>query len=264
MDPAGPEQAAQPEQSEQAEYGTPEGRRVIQLLWDPPTEPGGRGPKPRTNLAGVVAAGIAIADAEGLEALSMRKVAAELGVGVMSLYTYVPGRSELIELMIDAVYGQHHQLPPERSWRDRLEHWCLDLWRLYREHMWLLDYSMARMPLGPHVLQAEEALYATLADAGLVAAENVSMANVIRWQLYGAARSTISDAAEERRTGMSAEAYWDSRFSFWVTYFDYERFPTMAAIWSAGGFDDPAGWEIEPILRRLLDAIADRAGPDRG
>ena len=66
-----------------------------------------RGPKPRISLPDVVAAGVAIADAGGLAALSMRKVAGRLGVGPMSLYTYVPGRSELVELMIDHVYGEH-------------------------------------------------------------------------------------------------------------------------------------------------------------
>ncbi|HEY6666407.1 MAG TPA: helix-turn-helix domain-containing protein, partial [Propionibacteriaceae bacterium] len=90
--------------------GTPEGRRVVELLWAPTQQPPGRGPKPRLSLADVVAAGVAIADEEGLTALSMRKVASRLGVGAMSLYTYVPGRSELIELMIDRVYGEH-QVP---------------------------------------------------------------------------------------------------------------------------------------------------------
>ena len=85
--------------------GTPEGRRVVELLWAPPQQPPVRGPRPRISLADIVAAGVAIADADGLAALSMRKVASRLGVGPMSLYTYVPGRSELVELMIDHVYG---------------------------------------------------------------------------------------------------------------------------------------------------------------
>ena len=73
----------------------------------PPQQPPVRGPKPRISLTDVVAAGVAIADAEGMAALSMRKVANRLGVGAMSLYTYVPGRSELVELMIDRVYSEH-------------------------------------------------------------------------------------------------------------------------------------------------------------
>jgi AcrR family transcriptional regulator len=238
-----------------AEAGTPEGRRVVELLWNPPPPPAGRGPRPRTSLAEVVDAGVAIADAEGLDALSVRKVASHLGIGAMSLYTYVPGRSELIELMIDRVYADHPLPDPALGWRARVEEWMRATWRTYSDHPWLLDYNMARLPIGPHVLDVEEALYAALHAAGFTGAENVALANLIRWQLLGAARATIGDAAEERHTGVSAEAYWESRSSFWITYFDPTRFPSMAAVWEAGGFDDPAGWDFDRMITRLLDGI---------
>jgi AcrR family transcriptional regulator len=235
--------------------GTPEGRRVVDLLWAPTQQTPVRGPKPRISLGDVVAAGVAIADTEGMAALSMRKVANRLGVGAMSLYTYVPGRSELIELMIDHVYGEHALPDPELSWQDRIERWARETWRIYDAHPWLLDYNMARLPVGPHVLDVSEALYAALLAAGFTGAENVAISNLIQWQLLGAARSMISDADEARHTGVSAEAYWDSRASFWETYFDWNRYPTMAAIWEAGGFDDPAGWDFERMLHRLLTGI---------
>ncbi len=238
-----------------AQVGTPEGRRVVELLWNPPAPPAGRGPRPRTSLAEVVDAGVAIADAEGLDALSMRKVASQLGIGAMSLYTYVPGRSELIELMIDRVYADHPLPDPALGWRARIEEWMRATWQTYAAHPWLLDYNMARLPIGPHVLDVEEALYAALQAAGFTGAENVALANLVRWQLLGAARATIGDAAEERHTGVSAEAYWESRSSFWISYFDPTRFPAMAAVWEAGGFDDPAGWDFDRMITRLLDGI---------
>ena len=97
--------------------GTPEGRRAVDLLWAPTQQPSIRGPKPRTSLAEVIAAGVAIADAEGLAALSIRKVASRLGIGAMSVYTYAPGRSELVELMIDHVYEEHALPDPALPWR---------------------------------------------------------------------------------------------------------------------------------------------------
>jgi AcrR family transcriptional regulator len=235
--------------------GTPEGRRVVDLLWAPMQQPPVRGPKPRISLADVVAAGGAIADTEGMAALSMRKVASRLGVGAMSLYTYVPGRSELVELMIDRVYGEHALPDPELPWQQQVEQWARETWRIYGAHPWLLDYNMARLPVGPHVLDVSEALYAALLAGGFTGAENVAISNLIQWQLLGAARSMISDADEARHTGVSAEAYWDSRASFWETYFDWNRYPTMAAIWEAGGFDDPAGWDFERMLHRLITGI---------
>lgn len=235
--------------------GTPEGRRVVQLLWDPALFAPARGPKPKTNLTEVIQAGITIADAEGLAALSMRKVAADLGVGVMSLYTYVPGREELIEVMIDLVYADHALPDPAAGWRTRIDSWARESWRIYGAHPWLFDFNSARLPIGPHVLDAEESLYAALAAAGFAGGQIVALANQVRWQLLGAARSLIGDLAEERHTGVSTEAYWDSRASFWVTYFDYARFPTMAAIHEAGGFEDPSWWSFEQTLDRLLDGI---------
>jgi AcrR family transcriptional regulator len=235
--------------------GTPEGRRVVDLLWAPNQQAPVRGPKPRLSLTDVVDAGVAIADADGLAALSMRKVAGRLGVGAMSVYTYVPGRSELVELMIDRVYGEHQIPDVDLPWRQRVERWARETWRIYSAHPWLLDYNIARLPVGPHVLDVSEALYAALFAAGFTGAENVAIFNLIQWQLVGAARYMIGDADEARHTGVSVEAYWDSRASFWETYFDWNRYPTMAAIWEAGGFDDPAGWDFDRMLDRLLAGI---------
>ena len=109
-------------------------------------------------------AGVAVADAEGLDSLSMRRVANRLGVGAMSLYTYVPGRSELLELMIDTVYGetraartQRRLAGPGRVPDPSSAGSCIG------RHPWLLDYNMNRLPLGPHVLDVEEAMYAAVA-----------------------------------------------------------------------------------------------------
>jgi AcrR family transcriptional regulator len=249
-DPAAPE-----------EFGTPEGRRIIALLWDPSTPPHGRGPKPKLSHRQVVDAGIAIADREGLEQVSMRKVAAGLGVGAMSLYTYVPGRTELVELMIDAAYAEHGLPDPTTGWRNRVEFLVRQTWALYRRHPWVLDYNQARLPLGPHVLDVEECLYAALADAGFAGSDNVAVANFIHWQLLGAGRSTIGDETEARRTGVTVDAYWDARSSFWATHFDPARYPAIFAIWQAGGFDDADNYSLDRLIARLLDAI-DRTRPD--
>lgn len=236
------------------EDGTPEGRRIIELLWAGPST-STRGPKAKVSLDDIVQGGVAVADSEGLEALSMRQVAGRVGVGVMSLYTHVPGRSELLELMIDQVYAEHRLPDRSAGWRDRIEFLVRERWLLLERHPWLLDYNMNRLPLGPHVLDAEEALYAAVAAMGLRGTDVVAVTNQILWQVNGAARAQIGDAAEERHTGTSTEAYWKSRLSFWVTHFDAERYPAMADIWERGGFDDEAGYDADRGVTRLLDAL---------
>ena len=195
-------------------------------------------PKPRISLADVVAAGVAIADTDGMAALSMRKVASSLGVGAMSLYTYVPGRSELVELMIDRVYGEHAS--PIQS--------CRGKGRTVGSRD-LADLCCPSVAAGlQHGAASGRAARARCfrgacrraLAAGFTGAENVAISNLIQWQLLGAARSMISDADEARHTGVSAEAYWDSRASFWVTYFDW----TATQPWPPSG--RPAASTIRP------------------
>src|SRR6266496_4469960 len=99
-----------------------------ELLWGQRERPS-RGPKPGLSLDGIVRAAIKIADAEGLDAVSMQRVAAEFGFATMSLYRYVPGKSELIDLMIDTAIGP----PPDLSvipggWRPKLTVWARHTW----------------------------------------------------------------------------------------------------------------------------------------
>ena len=146
---------------------------------------------------------MAIADAEGMAALSMRKVASSLGVGAMSLYTYVPGRSELVELMIDRVYGEHALPDPELPWQGSnggLERpggsmvpirgcWTTT-WRGFR--------SGRTCSMFPRRLRR-------VARRRFTGAENVTISND-PMAAVGRARSMISDADEARHTGVSAEA----------------------------------------------------------
>ena len=118
---------------------------------------------------------------------------------------------------------------------------------MYERHPWLLDLNMARMPVGPHVLDADEALYAALSGPGFRGAESSPPPNLIIWQLLGAARSQIIEADEARRTGTSAEAYWESRASFWETYFDY-RVPDHGRRLGGRRLRRPAGYAFDRLL----------------
>ena len=142
--------------------------RSLELMWqgDAQARPG---PRPGLTLGQIVVAAVALADREGLSALSMRRVASELGVGTMSLYRYVPGKGELLDLMLDHVNGVPDGAPDPRSlsWRRTLEEMAWGIWDLYQAHPWLLHVNQSRPVLGPNSLAGFNHVLAGLADLDL-------------------------------------------------------------------------------------------------
>jgi AcrR family transcriptional regulator len=227
--------------------------RRLALLWDPPA-PSTRGRRATLALPDVVAAGIAAADEGGLDALSMRKVAARLGVGAMTLYTYVPGRTELIDLMIDATFAELTLPEPGQPWRVALTRYATEHHDLYLRHPWILQTNMWRLPLAPHVLDAEEAGLRVLSEAGLPADRVVEVIGLVDSTVRGLARAAVAEQAEGSSTGTSNDDYWDSMSDFWVTWFDPTRYPTMTRVWEAGGFDTGHA-SFQQTIERLLDGV---------
>ncbi len=250
------EQTATPEEwgEDPQEWGTPEGRAMIRLLWDPPA-PSSRGPKQKISLEQIVQAGMDLSAEDGWEGLSMRKVAQRLGVGVMSLYTYVPGKEELFELMVDRAYGTRRLPDTTAPWRRQVELHAAEARSMYARFPWMLHANLWRTPLGPHVMDQQEDPYRAVLSSGLSKADTVRVTGAVEAHDFGVARGEITDAREASRTGISAGDYWDSRASFWGTYYSAERFPTMTAIWESGAFDDPPSTGAEFGLARLLDGV---------
>jgi AcrR family transcriptional regulator len=166
-------------------------RAGIDLLWNdrrPPT----RGPKPALSLDRIVAAAVAIADAEGLTAVSMERVATDLNFTKMSLYRYVPGKNELVALMIDRAIGD---VPPSLSgldgWRRRLHGWGQELFGRFVAHPWSLPGTVGARPIGPNELAWTE--YAVAALDGLPLDPTAKLDTVAI--LAGHARSIAAQAA---------------------------------------------------------------------
>ncbi|NUR84168.1 MAG: GntR family transcriptional regulator, partial [Nonomuraea sp.] len=134
---------------------------------------GGRRPVRRAGLdpdrERVVRAAIEIADAEGLEALGMRGLAAKLGVATMTLYRHVAGKDELVLLMVDAVVADF-PLPavPPQGWRARLEVTARTQWAGYRAHPWMAGVTSLTRPLpSPALLKHTEWALAAVDGHGL-------------------------------------------------------------------------------------------------
>ena len=128
-----------------------------------------RGPKPSVSASQIAGAAIRVADKEGLEAVTMQRIAGEMDLTTMALYRYVSSKSDLVDLMIDSasdsasVFGK-----PSQPWSDRLKEWARRCFAIYRDHPWFLEAtSMRRSIMGPNELSWMEGALAMLAESGL-------------------------------------------------------------------------------------------------
>jgi AcrR family transcriptional regulator len=143
----------------------------VKLLWKE-TSVGRRGPKPALTLEQIVDGAIKLADARGLAALSMEKLAREFGFTPMALYRYVPGKAELIDLMIDWGLGMPPPLEGEATaWRDKLLRWAESMAEVFRRHPWSLEATGRLRVMGPCELAWLEAGMGVLAPTGLTPEE---------------------------------------------------------------------------------------------
>jgi len=235
-------------------------RRTIALLWGQ-SGAGRRGPKPRHSVEDVVAAAIALADAEGLAALSMRRVAAALGLSPMSLYTYVPSKAELLDLMLDRVAGEAPAPEPQRAgWRPRLEAIARQGWARAQRHPWVLHVGAQRPPLGPHVLARVEATLHALDGLGLSATEMDQLTSLVSGYVRGAVRAALDAREVEQQTGITDEQWWAMNTPLLEGLVDPARYPTTVRIGEAykSGAMPPPDHErnFEFGLQRVLDGIA--------
>ncbi|MGW0634064.1 TetR/AcrR family transcriptional regulator [Nocardia salmonicida] len=143
--------------------------QILELLWRHalPSKPGARGPKPGLTVDDVVSAGIALADRDGIDKLTIRAVAAELGLRAMSLYTYIPSKDALIVLMVDAVAAADTPISADLPVRDRMIAIATQIRVELIEHPWLLEVSPWRQVLGPGRMRRYERQLAAIDGIGL-------------------------------------------------------------------------------------------------
>lgn len=220
--------------------GQGDARRSMNLLWRVADERTGPGPKPGLTLDRIVDAAIEVADADGMAGLSMRAVGGRLGRTAMALYTYLPNKAELIDLMYDRVLGE---LPvsydAESGWRVAVTAWAHDHWEFYLRHPWVLQVSQARPVLGPNEFARVETLLAVLHPAGLRSRVLRGVVGALVDFVRGAAR-TIAEAREATAaTGVSENDWWYARSPLLAEVApDFtERFPLVSLLEGEGAFD---------------------------
>ena len=209
---------------------TPYGSGSLPVLERPEPQP--RAAPVPLSRAKIAATAIRLADAHGLDGLSVRKIAKELGVGPMRLYDYVINRSELLDLMVDAVYARIAEAGQQSEWRATV----LAIAHATRDaalaHEWFSDLLGGRPHLGPHALAVGEATAAAISQAlGAPDIDDLQRAlGALDAFLIGALRREITERRAARSTGTDEAAFQASLGPYLTRMLKTGRYPTVARL----------------------------------
>jgi DNA-binding transcriptional regulator YhcF (GntR family) len=198
----------------------------------------------------VLAAAVGIADAEGLAALSMRRVAADLGVTTMALYRHVPGKDELLLMMADAVFSAPLPEAPGTGWRPRLEAAARTQWALYQRHPWLAQIMSFTRPLvSPRLMAHGEWAMRALDGLGLDPVTMIHVHTTLAAYVRGLAVNLETEAEAVQDSGISDEEWMETHG---VPAMAAADFPLLASV-------PPRSLDLDTLfefgLQRLLDGV---------
>ncbi len=241
----------------------PDQARSLALLWGSHSKPGRSG----LTVRAIVDTAITLADANGLESVSMRQVAEQLKAGTMSLYTHVPGKGELTVLMYDRVYGDLYADADEPArqpggWRGALEFIARRNWEVLMEHPWIHDVPAIRTALGPNITLKYEAELRPLDGLGLSDVEMDSALALLTTHVQGTARGAAEHLKTQRESGLSDQEWWLETSPLLERYMAglADRFPVSGRVGTSAGEEYQAALDSNHALQfgleRILDGIA--------
>ncbi|WP_332716799.1 TetR/AcrR family transcriptional regulator [Pelagibacterium mangrovi] len=233
--------------------------KLLELMWGK-DKGGRRGPKPKIGLEQIVAAAVKIADAEGIEAVSTRKVAEAVGISPMSFYTHVPSKAELHDLMLDHVATPGKAAPPDwdkMGWRARMTVIAEAMWGFYLQHPWVLQFQTHRPVLGPNTMASYEVALSAVEGIGLDEIEMDLSITALFDFVSGAVRNAARQKFVFEATGMSDDEWWHKIEPFLETL-DYSPYPISSRVGPITGAEYGAGDPERTFrfgLERFLDGM---------
>jgi AcrR family transcriptional regulator len=252
----------------EAAPGSPPLPPGLDLLWGRRGR-GQRGPKPGLSIDAIVTAAVRLADAEGLEAVSMARVAEQLGFTTMSLYRHVSSKEELLQLMWNAsAQGAEGLVITGDDWRARLRMWAMVQRSMIDQHPWITQMPMAAPPMAPNSLTFVERGLEAMDGSGLPDADKLRVIGLISSYTLSEARMA-HDAARAARAAAAAAAGAGAGASgdqapVWTfeallrEVADEQTYPRLHRLaWSGGVGEDPSGWDEQEEFRFGLDRILD-------
>lgn len=242
--------------------GAGDPKRSMELLWrDLEPQPSRPGPKPRLTVEQIVEAAVRVADREG-SGFSMRGVAAELGVGTMTIYRYIPGKAELIDLMVDSAgeAGEDTAETEALGWRTVLEKLADHSLEFYRRHPWMLEINQRRPILGPGGLGGIDFALAAFDDHDVTDKEAILIVNSVWNIVTGTALAYLTGDTPAELGGpvSTEEEWWAAQEPYLIRALESGRFPRLARIEDHTVWDTPAHEAMRHTLDAYLDGIAPR------
>lgn len=226
--------------------------------WGLRTRPG-KGPKPGLTLERIVTAGVQVATKEGLAAVSMGRVAAELGASTMSLYRYVAAKNELLDLMVDAAIGSPPPASPGEDWRDGLLRFARTHLALLRRQPWVIRVPITSPPLTPNQVAWMDHGLAVFAETPLQEQEKLSTIMTVSGITRNWALLTADITAAAQASGTTADEAMLSYGQLLARLVDPLRFPAVGRLLATGILDIPdevPDTDFEFGLALVVDGIA--------
>lgn len=217
-----------------------------------------KGPKPGLSVERIVATAIKIAVSDGLAAVTMSRVATDLGTSAMSLYRYVAAKDELLALMVDAALGAPSPAPaPDEGWRAGLSRWAWAYLAGLRRHPWILRIPISGPPATPNQIAWLEDGLRSLSRTGLTEREKISVILLLGGFVRNEATLTADIAAAYRASGSTEAEMMPAYGRLLARLTDARQFPALHAVIAAGVFDHPDDPDDEFVfgLARVLDGI---------
>ncbi|MEO6769439.1 MAG: TetR/AcrR family transcriptional regulator C-terminal domain-containing protein [Umezawaea sp.] len=204
----------------------------------------------------IVRAAIAVADAEGMSAVSMRRVATDLGASTMSLYRHVAGKDDLMLHMADVVAADETlSARPPAHWRECLEFTSRLLWTVCRRHPWVAEVlSMTRPRASPSLLFYSEWVLAALRGLGLGMDDMMYIHLNLFSFVRGLALSLQSEVRDRQDTGLTNDEWMDTQIAEFQGIVASGRYPTMEYVVTQD-FEQDLDVMFEYGLRLLLDGV---------
>jgi AcrR family transcriptional regulator len=206
--------------------------------------------------AGIARAGIQLADAEGLDAVSMRRVAARLGSGTMSLYRHVSSRDDLLALMTDEVFSGVPELARSGRWREDLTAVAALIRDVTLRHPWLAGRSVPRLGLGPNLLRMLESTLAVVDGHGLSVDQSVDVLGTLRAFVQGCIQEEVAEQDARRRTTLTKTEVQRSQEAEIRRIVDSGAYPHVSRVVIESAEDADARAVFDRRLAHVLDGLA--------